>query len=100
MRLHRASRAFGGAREARWTCIAALLAAACTAAGCDVNAALQRVSQASHLSADLLVQFAKATDAAKRRSAYSASQERNFQVESPLWLSLAGAMGLCTKEMR
>jgi negative regulator of replication initiation len=34
--------------------------------GCDVNAALQQVSQARHLSADLLVQFTKAADAANR----------------------------------
>jgi len=30
------------------------------AIGCDVNSALERVSQARHLSADLLVQFTKA----------------------------------------
>jgi hypothetical protein len=34
--------------------------------GCDVNAALEQVSQARHLSADLLVQFTKAADAANR----------------------------------
>jgi len=34
--------------------------------GCDVNAALEQVSQAQHLSADLLVQFTKAADAANR----------------------------------
>ena len=34
--------------------------------GCDVNTALDRVSQARHLSADLLVQFTKAADAANR----------------------------------
>ena len=34
--------------------------------GCDVNSALERVSQARHLSADLLVQFTKAADAANR----------------------------------
>ena len=34
--------------------------------GCDVNSALQQVSQARHLSADLLVQFTKAADAANR----------------------------------
>src|SRR5262245_44315469 len=33
---------------------------------CDVNTALEHVSQASHLSADLLVQFTKAADAANR----------------------------------
>ena len=34
--------------------------------GCDVNSALQRVSQARHLAADLLVQFTKAADTADR----------------------------------
>jgi Four helix bundle sensory module for signal transduction len=34
--------------------------------GCDVNTALDRVSQARHISADLLVQFTKAADAANR----------------------------------
>ena len=34
--------------------------------GCDVNAALEQVSQARHLSADLLIQFTKAADAANR----------------------------------
>jgi len=34
--------------------------------GCDVNSALERVSEAQHLSADLLVQFTKAADAANR----------------------------------
>ena len=34
--------------------------------GCDVNAALEQVSQARHLSSDLLVQFTKAADAANR----------------------------------
>jgi hypothetical protein len=34
--------------------------------GCDVNSALEQVSQARHLSADLLIQFTKATDAANR----------------------------------
>ena len=34
--------------------------------GCDVNSALQRVSQARHLAADLLVQFTKAVDTADR----------------------------------
>ena len=33
---------------------------------CDVNSALERVSQARHLSADLLIQFTKAADAANR----------------------------------
>jgi hypothetical protein len=35
-------------------------------AGCDVNSALERVSEARRLSADLLVQFTKATDASNR----------------------------------
>ena len=35
-------------------------------AGCDVNSALERVSEARRLSADLLVQFTKAADAANR----------------------------------
>ena len=34
--------------------------------GCDVNSFLEQVSQARHLSADLLVQFTKAADAANR----------------------------------
>jgi hypothetical protein len=34
--------------------------------GCDLNSALQQVSEARHLSADLLVQFTKAADAANR----------------------------------
>ena len=34
--------------------------------GCDVNSALEQVSQARHLSADLLIQFTKAADAANR----------------------------------
>jgi hypothetical protein len=34
--------------------------------GCDVNSALERVSEAQHVSADLLVQFTKAADAANR----------------------------------
>src|SRR5687767_1489586 len=34
--------------------------------GCDGNAALEQVSQARHLSADLLVQFTKAVDVANR----------------------------------
>ena len=34
--------------------------------GCDVNSALERVSEAQHLSADLLIQFTKAADAANR----------------------------------
>jgi hypothetical protein len=37
-----------------------------TLIGCDVNSALERVSEAQHLSADLLVQFTKAADAANR----------------------------------
>jgi negative regulator of replication initiation len=35
-------------------------------AGCDVNSALERVSEARRLSADLLVRFTKATDASNR----------------------------------
>jgi hypothetical protein len=35
-------------------------------AGCDVNTALERVSEARRLSADLLVQFTKAADASNR----------------------------------
>lgn len=36
------------------------------AMGCDVNSALERLSQARHLSADLLIQFTKAADAANK----------------------------------
>ena len=36
------------------------------AAGCDVNSALERLSDARHLAADLFVQFTKAADAANR----------------------------------
>lgn len=39
---------------------------AMAAAGCDVNSALERISEARRLSADLLVQFTKAADAANR----------------------------------
>jgi hypothetical protein len=42
------------------------LAAALAGAGCDVNQALQQLSEARRLSADLHVQFAKATDATSR----------------------------------
>ena len=37
-----------------------------TASGCDVNSALERLSQARHLSAELLVQFTRAADAANK----------------------------------
>ena len=40
--------------------------AAIAAIGCDVNSALERLAQARHLSAELLVQFTKAADAANR----------------------------------
>ena len=43
-----------------------ILVATAAAFGCDVNSALEQVSQARHLSADLLVQFTKASDAANR----------------------------------
>ena len=49
---------------AGWRWIALLIFLAMI--GCDVNAALEQVSQARHLSADLLVQFTKAADAANR----------------------------------
>jgi hypothetical protein len=42
-----------------------IIAAGVTACG-DVNAALERLSEARHLAADLLVQFTKASDAANR----------------------------------
>lgn len=47
-----------------WLFIAAV--GALVAAGCDVNTALERTSEARRLSADLLVQFTKAADAANR----------------------------------
>ncbi len=47
-----------------WIALVVLLLGATI--GCDVNSALERVSQARHLSADLLVQFTKAADAANR----------------------------------
>lgn len=46
--------------------VAVLLIAALGAIRCDVNAALERVSEARHRSADLLVQFTKAADASNR----------------------------------
>jgi len=46
--------------------IAILAIAAIVAVGCDVNSALERLSQARHLSAELLVQFSKAADAANK----------------------------------
>ena len=49
---------------AGWRWIALLIFLAMI--GCDVNAALEKVSQARHVSADLLVQFTKAADAANR----------------------------------
>ena len=36
------------------------------AAGCDVNRALEQLSQARHLAADLQVRFSKAADASNR----------------------------------
>ena len=46
--------------------IAILAIAALAAIHCDVNAALERVSEARHRAADLLVQFTKAADASNR----------------------------------
>ena len=43
-----------------------LVSAALSAAGCDVNKALEQLSQARHLAADLHVQFTKAADASNR----------------------------------
>jgi hypothetical protein len=42
------------------------VSAALAAAGCDVNKALEQLSQARHLAADLHVQFTKAADASNR----------------------------------
>jgi chemoreceptor-like protein with four helix bundle sensory module len=53
-----------GRRTARLAAIVAALAV--STAGCDVNTALERVSEARLLSADLHVQFTKAADAANR----------------------------------
>lgn len=44
--------------------ITVIIIAAITATGCAVNSALERLSQARHLAAELLVQFTRATDAA------------------------------------
>jgi hypothetical protein len=46
--------------------IAIMTIALGAAIGCDVNSALERLSRARHLSADLLVQYTKAADAANR----------------------------------
>ena len=43
-----------------------ILVATAAAFGCDVNSALEQVSQARHLSADLLVQFTKAADSSNK----------------------------------
>ncbi len=48
----------------RWRAI--VVSAAIAAAGCDVNSALERLSQARHLSADLLVRFTKAAGATSK----------------------------------
>lgn len=42
------------------------MGAALAVAGCDVNKALERLSEARHLTADLQVQFSKASDASNR----------------------------------
>jgi len=55
---------FRARSETSWIALIVFCLGAMT--GCDVNAALQQVSQAQHLSADLLVQFTKAADAANR----------------------------------
>jgi hypothetical protein len=60
---------FAASLPARATagCRIALIAVAATLAmGCDVNAALEQLSAARQLSAELLVQFTKAADAANR----------------------------------
>lgn len=46
--------------------IAAITIGAIAAIGCDVSSALERLAQARHLSAELLVQFTKAADAANK----------------------------------
>ena len=48
------------------TAVAIVLAAVTAMGGCDVNTALERVAKARELSSDMLVQFAKASDAANR----------------------------------
>jgi hypothetical protein len=50
----------------RSTIVTAIVIMAMAITGCNVNAALERVSQARAISADLLVQFAKASDAGNR----------------------------------
>jgi hypothetical protein len=51
----------------RWIALGAIAVTACAIAACgDVNAALEQLSQARQLSAELLVQFTKATDASNR----------------------------------
>src|SRR3981189_1868778 len=46
--------------------LAIVVIAASVAIGCDVNAALERLTEARRLAADVLVQFTKAADAANR----------------------------------
>jgi len=46
--------------------VVTVVIAASVAIGCDVNAALERLSEARRLAADVLVQFTKAADAANR----------------------------------
>lgn len=55
-------------RQLRAACcrIAIIAVSANAATGCDVNAALERVSEARRLSAELLIQFTMAADAANR----------------------------------
>jgi hypothetical protein len=53
-----------GQRCAGWLTV--LMGAVLAAAGCDVNKALERLSEARRLAADLHVQFAKAADASNR----------------------------------
>jgi hypothetical protein len=53
-----------GRRSIGW--LTPLLGAALAASGCDVNKALERLSEARHLAADLQVQFSKAADASNR----------------------------------
>jgi hypothetical protein len=50
-------------RRAGWL---AVIVAGWAAAGCDVNKALERLSEARHLAADLHVQFTRAADASSR----------------------------------
>jgi hypothetical protein len=54
------------ARQCSRGCIAVLVGAALAVAGCDVNKALERLSEARHLAADLQVQFSGAADASNR----------------------------------